>query len=185
MKLNVDSIPEEGVSVTADTATEGWLRQIFDRALHDYIGAGDSLQLSLTATLIGEQVECMGGFYYTIHPTCARCGARFLFTDQLPLHHHYIAAGEAHMGRPSRREEEIDAAEDEDFSIYEDRSIDIDPMLYEHLLLSQPTTYLCDDDCKGLCPQCGANLNDGACGCKPIVKAHPFDALKGLKVAKK
>lgn len=185
MKLNVDEIPEEGVSITADTSNDGWLRQIYDRALHDHIEAGDSLQLSLTATLIGEQVECMGGFYYTIHPICARCGAKFLLTEQLPLHHHYIAANETNMGRHTKREEEIDVAEDEDFSIYEGRSIEIDPMLYEHLILAQPTIYLCQEDCKGLCPQCGVNLNEKTCNCAPIVKAHPFDALKGLKVLTK
>lgn len=185
MKLVVDEIPDEGVSITADSVNDGWVRAIFDRALHDQIEDGDSLQLSLTATLIGEQIECMGGFYYTIHPLCARCGSRYEFNEQLPLHHHYIAATEKALGRNVKKTEEINVAEDEDFSIYEGRSVEIDSMLYEQLLLAQPTIYLCSEDCKGLCPQCATNLNKGACKCAPIVPAHPFDALKGLKIVKK
>lgn len=184
MKLIVDEIPDEGVSITADSAEDGWLRAIFDRALHDQIGDGDTLQLSLTATLIGEQVECMGGFYYTLHPTCARCGCRYELNEQLPLHHHYIAATEQSLGRNAKKEEEMNVAEDEDFSIYEGRVIELDPMLYEQLLLAQPTITLCDEGCKGLCPQCGVNLNQETCGCVPRAPSHPFDALKGLKLQK-
>lgn len=181
MKLVVDEIPDEGMTITADTANDGWLNRIFDRALHDLIEEGDGLKLSLTATLIGEQVECIGGFYYTIHPLCARCGCRYEFNEQLPLHHHYIAATEKSVGRGAKKVD-IDVAEDEDFSIYEGRVIDLDAMLYEQLLLAQPTIYLCSEDCKGLCPQCATNLNKGTCNCKPIPPAHPFDALKKLKL---
>ncbi len=184
MKLVVDEIPDDGVSMTADTTQDDWLRQVFDRALHDQIGGGDGLKLSLTATLIGGQVECVGGFYYTIHPTCARCGCRYELNEQLPLHHHYIEATEQSLGREARKEEEIRVAEDEDFSIYEGRVIELDMMLYEQLLLAQPAVYLCKEDCKGLCPRCGTNLNLGACGCKPVEKGRPFEALKGLKLQK-
>ncbi len=182
MKVIVDEIPEEGLSVSADSTSAGWLATIFKNALGDKIGTGDQLTLNLTVSLIGDQVACLGGFYYSIHPTCARCGSIYHFQEQLPIHHHYIAATETNMGRGRKREEEINVAEDEDFSIYEGRSIELDPMLYEQLLLAQPTIYLCDEDCKGLCPRCGINLNEKTCGCKPEVKAHPFDVLKGLKV---
>lgn len=185
MKLNIDEIPEEGVSIMAESRQDDWLRRVFERALAEQIAAGDTLKLELTASLIGEQVMCVGGFYYSIHPTCARCGTLFEWQEQVPFHHHYIPAGEAHMGRKAHREEEIEVAEDEDFSIYEGRTVDLDPMLYEHLLLAQPTIFVCNEECKGLCPQCGANLNDGPCRCAPMIKAHPFDALKDLKIEKK
>lgn len=185
MKITVDEIPDDGLSITADTAKDSWLKQIFDRALGGQIAKGDTLQLSLTASLMGgEQVECVGGFYYTIHPTCARCGSVFVWNEQIPLHHHYIAASGTDFGRNRNVKEEIIIAEDEDFSIYEGKTIDLDPMLYEQLLLAQPTTYLCSEGCKGLCPRCGANLNTSPCACKPEVKAHPFDVLKGVKVSK-
>lgn len=45
------------------------------------------------------------------------------------------------------------------------REIDLEPALREHWLLSAPAYVLCRDDCRGLCPRCGKNLNEGACEC--------------------
>ena len=47
----------------------------------------------------------------------------------------------------------------------EDGMIDLGPLVRELALLSLPTKVLCREDCLGLCQECGANLNDGDCGC--------------------
>jgi uncharacterized protein len=60
------------------------------------------------------------------------------------------------------------AEETDDDFIYitaEDRDISLDRYVYEHLLASMPIRILCREDCKGLCPGCGANLNAGECRC--------------------
>jgi uncharacterized protein len=46
-----------------------------------------------------------------------------------------------------------------------DRDISLDRHVYEHLLASIPIRILCREDCKGLCPGCGANLNTEKCRC--------------------
>lgn len=51
----------------------------------------------------------------------------------------------------------------------EDMHFDLDELLREDILLSLPTKVLCKSDCKGLCPMCGADLNNGPCGCKKPV----------------
>lgn len=43
--------------------------------------------------------------------------------------------------------------------------VNLGPKIWEELVLAAPTKYLCAISCKGLCPQCGANLNEGPCGC--------------------
>jgi len=43
--------------------------------------------------------------------------------------------------------------------------LDVDRMVYEEILLGFPMKVLCQDDCKGICKVCGANLNQGECGC--------------------
>ena len=43
--------------------------------------------------------------------------------------------------------------------------IDLTKMVEDIIIMNTPVTFLCSDDCKGLCPECGANLNDGACKC--------------------
>ncbi len=43
--------------------------------------------------------------------------------------------------------------------------LDLDELLRSDILLELPYKYLCQEDCKGLCPSCGKNLNEGPCGC--------------------
>ena len=65
----------------------------------------------------------------------------------------------------------------ETYSI-KDEIIDIMLVVKQSLALTEDIRYLCAPDCKGLCPQCGKNLNEGACGCK-AENLSPFAVLKG------
>ncbi len=58
--------------------------------------------------------------------------------------------------------------------------IDVTPAVREELLLAAPRYVVCRDDCKGLCPQCGQDLNAGPCGCAPATDAR-WQPLKSLK----
>jgi uncharacterized protein len=44
-----------------------------------------------------------------------------------------------------------------------------------------PVKMLCSQDCKGICPGCGANLNEEVCGCKANSRQSPFAKLKIIK----
>mgnify|MGYP000337985405 CR=1 FL=1 len=74
--------------------------------------------------------------------------------------------------------------EDEFDVLPADKVIDLEPLITAALLLEFPLIPLCDEECKGLCPQCGANLNEGPCGCEPAadddddMPPNPFAALK-------
>ena len=46
-----------------------------------------------------------------------------------------------------------------------DFTIELDEVVISDILLSLPQKFLCSDDCRGLCPKCGKNLNLGDCGC--------------------
>lgn len=56
--------------------------------------------------------------------------------------------------------------------------IDIMYVVKQTLALTEEIRFLCAPDCKGLCPQCGADLNEGPCNCKPE-NLSPFAVLKG------
>lgn len=59
--------------------------------------------------------------------------------------------------------------ENDDFLLVEDMHFDLERFVQEDVFLALPTKFLCREDCKGLCPQCGKNLNEGSCSCqKPI-----------------
>ena len=71
--------------------------------------------------------------------------------------------------------------EDLDTFPFDGERIDVEPVLREQFVLAVPYAPLCSETCKGLCPQCGIDLNTGTCEC-----ARPVDprlaALKGLKI---
>ena len=53
-----------------------------------------------------------------------------------------------------------------DYIVVENSELDLSELICEDIIFSLPTKLLCREDCKGLCPQCGKNLNEGACDCK-------------------
>lgn len=59
--------------------------------------------------------------------------------------------------------------DNDEFILVEDMHFDLDALLREDVLLALPTKVLCRADCKGLCPMCGADRNETACGCKKPV----------------
>ncbi|MDQ6950388.1 MAG: DUF177 domain-containing protein [Mariprofundales bacterium] len=60
--------------------------------------------------------------------------------------------------------------------------MDLIDLLREEVWLAWQQFACCSDQCKGLCPVCGYDLNRGACSCSGVDAGHPFAALAGLKV---
>ena len=60
-------------------------------------------------------------------------------------------------------------------------SIDLEPLVREAVLLELPLVPLCTPDCAGLCPTCGADLNQGACGCVTATLDPRWAALEGFQ----
>ena len=59
-----------------------------------------------------------------------------------------------------------DNEEDSELFFLEGSEIDLDDVLQTLYILEMDMKYLCREDCKGICPQCGKDLNDGPCSCK-------------------
>ena len=87
-----------------------------------------------------------------MHCVCDRCGTEFDRSKQIDLQATVTADPEA----------------DDDPEIFplEGDWLDLDEVLTTLFILDMDTKFLCKEDCAGLCPQCGKNLNDGPCGCK-------------------
>ncbi|MCI9336030.1 MAG: DUF177 domain-containing protein [Lachnospiraceae bacterium] len=65
---------------------------------------------------------------------------------------------------PEMRGEEAD-----DLSFMDGFSLDVDALVHDEILINWPAKILCRDDCKGICPVCGQNLNERECGCDTFV----------------
>ncbi|MGO4369664.1 DUF177 domain-containing protein [Paenibacillus sp. MCAF20] len=82
--------------------------------------------------------------------------------------------------KPASGDEEKDEEDESDFIEVSGERLDLKPYLEEALLLFMPFAPLCSDDCKGLCQECGQNLNERTCSCKTEKIDPRFAALKDL-----
>ena len=66
---------------------------------------------------------------------------------------------------PAKQVENTPEEDKDDYAVIYDGFLDVDEQLLEMLELEFPSKLLCREDCAGLCPTCGKDLNDGPCGC--------------------
>lgn len=89
------------------------------------------------------------------------------------------------------QEEEADLPEDLELSLesldmdyYQGNTLNLGPYFEDQLILDLPFRVLCSEDCKGLCGKCGADLNQGPCGCEQVNENSPFALLKDWQPSK-
>jgi uncharacterized protein len=68
---------------------------------------------------------------------------------------------------------------------YDDDIVDVGETLREELLLALPLAPLCREACKGLCPRCGSDLNEGPCDCPEEPKDDRWSILRNVKSTEK
>ena len=103
---------------------------------------------------------------YTISAPCDRCAADIERKESLPLT--YVVV------------QETEGEDTEDFVVAEDQKVDLAPLVRDDIVIRYPSKLLCSPDCKGLCPNCGKNLNEGDCDCAKEQTDPRLDALKAF-----
>ncbi len=118
-------------------------------------------------------VIIVGKLTYTLKLTCSRCLEEFERDFSLWVR------GVFKFKRDYYKEKEIELTKrDLDIFYYENGEIDLDRFVIESIIVNVPMKPLCREDCKGLCPICGANLNIETCNCKiEDIKESPFKVL--------
>ena len=107
---------------------------------------------------------------------CGRCLEPFRMPFEGQIDVRYLPASELST------EDEREVTEgDLDTGYYRDDQIDLNELLREQFYLALPMKPLCRDDCAGLCPQCGTNLNTGTCQCTSQWEDPRLAPLKELK----
>jgi uncharacterized protein len=107
----------------------------------------------------GERVSVRGRLDATAHLECVRCLKVFDLPVSVPLEIYAERAG------TGSRDEERDLERDHYMKFHDGRRLDLGEETREALLLELPMTPCCREDCRGLCPRCGADLSQGPCGC--------------------
>lgn len=61
---------------------------------------------------------------------------------------------------------DLEQEDDGSFIVLPDMMLDVEMLIHDDILLQLPYQHLCNENCKGLCPKCGQNLNEGSCSCE-------------------
>ena len=75
--------------------------------------------------------------------------------------------------------------DDEELNFMEGYQLNVETFVYHEILGNWPLKILCKEDCKGVCPKCGQNLNLGECGCDTFVPDPRMAAIKDIFNANK
>jgi uncharacterized protein len=85
------------------------------------------------------------------------------------------------LGADAGRDEMSITDAEAEISYYEGEGIQLEDVVREQLLLAVPLKVTCRENCKGLCPHCGQNLNEGQCDCTVEVEEPRWSALKEIR----
>jgi uncharacterized protein len=122
-----------------------------------------------------------GSAKFTADLQCSRCAEPYPFASTSPFHLRFRP-----RPVPQQENEEIEIAPDElDVEFYSDRSVSLRDLALEQIQLSIPMKPLCDDNCLGLCPQCGANRNRETCACESSIVDERWGALHEIRQSMK
>ena len=128
---------------------------------------------------VGDALLVTGFAQGSARTLCSRCLVDTDYELFGELEGYFIIEKES--GAPS------DMEADEFEYLGDDSIIDMEPIIIAALLMDVPMQPLCSDDCKGLCPVCGCNLNTETCSCtalgddQPVAADNPFSVLSDYR----
>ena len=130
----------------------------------------------------GEAYRASGRVSTTLELECGRCLEPFTVPVDSAFELRYVPEPVAHVDGEAEREV---AEDDLATSYYKEDAIDLGELMHEQFVLALPMKPLCSEACKGLCAQCGTNLNLATCDCRATWTDSRLAALEGLLNTKK
>jgi len=168
MKLNVAQLMKSPVGTTREYDVEETFREIEDQPLTRPV------KVHLHLTRINDGLLARGDMDTALAVICSRCAD----PAEQPLRYHFeeqfrptidIATGQPLKG-------EDDPGEPV-YSIDANHLMDVDEVVRQGVVMEAPMRPVCKPSCQGLCPHCGANLNEGPCGCEGDAPSGPLAAM--------
>lgn len=138
------------------------------------------VELFLHLCQVGGFVEVCGRLELTAKGICSRCLAPAVMPIISDFTLTYTSGPLGISDEETGDEIELSAEEMNLISFHGD-AIDLATEIQEQIIIALPVKPLCRQECQGLCPRCGADLNQQSCVCEPEVFNPRFDVLKKLK----
>ena len=130
----------------------------------------------------GTHAFASGTFKGHLVVACSRCVNPVKLAIDEKVHVTFMPPSEMPAEDEDEAEEGAEVREgDLDVFPFDGEKLDLEPLFREQFVLAVPFAPLCAEDCKGLCPQCGIDLNSGTCSCEKPIDPR-LAALKGLKL---
>ena len=174
LKINVVTIPEEGLKYVLSEEGARFKECLTDTANTDLTLRKVDVDCRITKT--STTVFIKGNLSAIINSYCSRC----LEDASIP-----IGGNFTYTLVPAKAETREDlelTAEELEISHYSGEFIDLTSIICEQIILQIPFQTLCREECKGLCPRCGINLNTSSCNCHLNIINDRMAVLKNFRV---
>ncbi len=141
----------------------------------DIAGSDCLVQGEIELVRADRSILATGTLQTEIELTCSRCLSLFGYPLTIHFEEEYFPTIDVFSGAPLPQSDEPDS-----FTIDEHNILDLTEAIRQYALLAIPIKPLCAEDCAGLCPTCGANLNEVSCSCPPKAADPRWAELKKL-----
>jgi len=173
LRLLLCEIENEGSTVERELG-QTWLQEVLSGAGPIEFRALQGNTISIKARRLGLDVTIESGFTLRLAPECAACAREFEM--DVPVAFSLNLKPKPHRKKTLADDVELCSQELDEF-FYEGDAVDLEEILREQVLLALPMYPRCTPECQGLCPSCGANLNQRNCGCDRGDLSHHLAVL--------
>ncbi len=174
LKINVINIPEEGLKYVLSEDGSRFKEYLADTAEPDFVLL--NVDVDCLITKMSATVLIKGKLSAIIESCCCRCLEDVRVSIGGDFNYSLVPA------TAEAREDVELTAEELEISHYHGDTIDLTSIICEQIILNIPIKTSCREECKGLCAQCGINLNTYSCNCHLDVVDHRMAVLKKFKV---
>lgn len=181
MRIRIDDIKDEGFTLefVEESASFPGLQEICADGDFEFVAP---IRTRLRAFQVRGMIEVEGKVETLLRQSCSRCLEEY--EEKLCASFSLTYVTEMPEVTDDSGDEIEISAEEMGLIHFEGEEIDLRAAIQEQIVMALPLRPLCRQECKGLCPQCGANLNEADCGCGATDFNIKFAALKGLKFDK-
>ncbi len=177
MKINIANITEEGLNL--QFFLEGRLFSELIEQEGTFAFSLDRVDVSASLRKARQSILFAGTLGTVMETQCSRC----LETTHVDLQSSFNYTLLPEVPLAEVKEDAELKTEDLEVGYYAGEVLDLDPIIFEQIMLQLPMKVLCQELCKGLCPRCGINLNMESCACRSDFIDERLAVLKNFKVS--